>query len=139
MIKFRKLKNLTTYYSQLSKKITIVNILSFYFIPNVVLILSFIFPERFFFIIIGIIAEYLFIFIMFVKPISIIFNIKFLKKRMHYRKQFGILLFWFVFLHTVGLFYAGNLRLSYLFIYFTVSGYWFCFFYWFNSFSNYFK
>jgi|AntAceMinimDraft_4_1070372.scaffolds.fasta_scaffold13756_1 DMSO/TMAO reductase YedYZ heme-binding membrane subunit len=97
-------------------EIKIINIVALYLVPIFIVFLSVFSPEKDLFVFMGKIAELMFIFIMFIKPISVIFKLSFFSRRMYYRKQFGILIFWFSLFHTIGLLYLNYFAIDQLFV-----------------------
>ncbi len=81
----------------------ILGIISFYILPIILLTWTFLEPSKYFFAQAGIIAERMLIFILFIKPIAVIFRSKTLLRYMPYRKELGIAIFWFAIFHAVGL------------------------------------
>ncbi|MFA6307440.1 MAG: ferric reductase-like transmembrane domain-containing protein [Patescibacteria group bacterium] len=81
----------------------LLQIISYYLIPLVLLLLTFGIPSRSLFGLFGNTALYLLIFTLFLKPIAKISDIKFLKHLLIYRRQFGIASFWFFAFHAIGM------------------------------------
>lgn len=93
-----------------------VDLLCLYIIPAGVFVWSLLLPNNYTFIVMGKISLWLFVFIMFIKPIAVISHNDFFNRRMHYRKQLGILTFWFFLFHALGLIYIMKLQLDYFFL-----------------------
>ena len=75
----------------------------YYLLPMVLLVWSF-FSGSFFFVVVGIVSEVLLVWLLFVKPLAVIFKSKYLFKIVGFRRELGIAMFWFFFFHAVGLY-----------------------------------
>lgn len=82
---------------------------TYYGLPVLLIIFSFLYPHRTFFATMGGWAEKLLIFLVFVKPIAIIFKSKFFMRAVTYRRESGVASFWFFLFHAAGLIYVLNL------------------------------
>jgi len=94
----------------------VLKIISYYITPFILLILSTTMSSRSLFGLFGNIALYLVIFILFIKPLAKISDIKFLKHLLIYRRQFGIASFWFFAFHAIGMWQIYNLNKIGLFL-----------------------
>lgn len=85
---------------------------SFYFVPIFLLFYAKIYFDFNLFSFWGEIAEKILIFILFIKPIAVIFNSHILLSKMNYRKEIGVISFWFSAFHVAGIIYINNYPLS---------------------------
>lgn len=81
----------------------------YFVLPFFLALVSYFLMHKWIFNLMGSIAEYLLIFLLFVKPVALIFKIKFLYPVISYRRQLGVASFWFFFFHAAGLMYIMDL------------------------------
>jgi len=75
---------------------------SLYLLPVLLIMLAIIFPLKSVFLEMGIWAELLLIFLLFIKPLSVIFSIKQLSKVIMFRQELGLSCFWLFLIHAAG-------------------------------------
>jgi len=83
--------------------------MAIYGLPLLLLLLSFLAVDKELFAVMGIVAELLLIFLLFVKPVAVVFKSRFFARVVSYRKELGIASFWFFFYHAAGLIYVKKL------------------------------
>jgi sulfoxide reductase heme-binding subunit YedZ len=91
---FKYLKQHLTMYSFLKFSAYVV-------LPLVLIYLSIAFPQRSTFIYFGKASEYLLAYLLMIKPLGKIFNIKFFITQLSFRRQMGIMTFWLALFHSV--------------------------------------
>jgi sulfoxide reductase heme-binding subunit YedZ len=90
----------------------IIQVVSYYVIPVVLLLLTLLIRDGDLFESFGSISLYLLIAVMFIKPVVKILNIKLFMKLLLYRREVGLLTFWFFLFHAYGLIVSQNIGLS---------------------------
>jgi sulfoxide reductase heme-binding subunit YedZ len=80
----------------------ILQIMVYYILPAVLFFFSIWVPKRSLFLAMGNISEWFLLFILFIKPVAVIFRYSFLMRFLSLRREFGILTFWFFLFHASG-------------------------------------
>ncbi len=75
---------------------------SLYLFPVLLILLAILFPWKTTFVEMGRWAEYLLIFLLFIKPLSVVFSIKQLSKVIMFRQELGLSCFWLFLIHALG-------------------------------------
>ena len=81
----------------------------YYIFPVALIIYCIAFPSRDLFTFVGTLSKQLLIFLLLIKPIASILKSKTLFKVVAYRRQLGLITFWFFLTHTAGLIYLYNI------------------------------
>lgn len=81
------------------------DIICYLFLPISLVLLSFILPYKETFNYFGWGATILLLFILFIKPMGMIFNITWMRRWVGYRRQLGVAIFWLTLFHSVMLIY----------------------------------
>jgi len=89
--------------------IKLLSIFSYYVLPLLLVILSVFFPNKDLFVAFWNISLYLLIFIVFIKPIWVVFDIMFIKKFLYLRKQLWVMTFYFALFHSIWFMVVRNL------------------------------
>jgi len=85
------------------------SIFSYYVAPILLAVISLLYPDKEFFKLLWEWSLYLIIFIVFIKPIALVFGFKKILSYMFLRRQFWVLSFYFAFFHTAGFIYIMKL------------------------------
>ena len=104
-----------SFFKHKSKMKKIGEIIAFYALPIILLLVTIFFPDKHFFIELGEFAERVLIFLLFIKPLSVIFSSKTLSRAVTYRQELGLVSFWLFLFHAIGLILVNNMQLKTLF------------------------
>ena len=85
------------------------NIISYTIVPLALVTFSILIPSRDTFIYYGRAAQFLLIYILFIKPLAHVFNIKWMRRHIAYRRQFGVATVWFALFHALMFIYDREL------------------------------
>jgi sulfoxide reductase heme-binding subunit YedZ len=89
--------------------INLLSLASFAILPIALASISLIYPDFRIFKLFGQAAQLLLIYLLFIKPLGVVFNIKFFQKQLSFRRQYGLASFWLAFFHFLNLFFAKRL------------------------------
>ncbi len=87
-------------------------IFAFYVLPVALVLIGIIFPEKEIFVAMGEWAERVLVFLLMVKPVSVIFSSKILSRVVGFRKELGLASFWFFLVHAVGLIIVKDIEFT---------------------------
>jgi DMSO/TMAO reductase YedYZ heme-binding membrane subunit len=89
-----------------------IRILSIYILPIVLIILSLLYPSRALYAEMGDWGEFLLLFLLFVKPIGVIFSVKIFANATRFRQEMGLATFYFFAVHSSGFIFLKDLGLQ---------------------------